>query len=325
MPVSDTLSSQIINQAWTKAVSLSADLESRLDAAQTAISSTTGLTVTTPTPLGTITEPTVDIPLEAQGPDLTLFNSYNNAIFDKLVAALAGYITEYFPADAATFAAAEAWLYDEIVNGGSGVNATIEAQVWERDRSRIVGDATRAADEAVAMWAGKRFPIPTGALQYQTMQIQQKMQDELAKSSRETAIKAWEMEKEMVKFAIENALKARQIALTTAGDYIKALASSQNMAYQLVMGKSQAQNGLIQAAAAFYNARTNAMDVVQKSKLANAQIDADVGKANLSSSTHLITKRADVAVAAADAVAREAAAMLNNLHTSVGVQGTEKL
>jgi hypothetical protein len=325
MAESVTMSWQIINQAWTKAEALAGELNDRLDDAEQEIWGSPPSISSGVTPITSINEPNITIPLEAEGPDLTVFTEFDDAIFDKLVAAFAGYMTTYFPTSAAAMAAAETWLVNEINNGGSGINATIEAQIWERDRSRILADAVRAVDEVAAQWSAKRFPIPAGALQYQTAMINAKAQDEIAKSSREAAIDAFKAELEMVKFAIDAAMKARLGALNAAGDYIKAIASSQGTAVNMAMGKSQAQNGLINAAAAYYNARANAADVVFKSKLANSNLGLEASKTNVALTMQQKMKATDVAVSAADAVARQAAAMLNNLHTSVGVSGSEKI
>lgn len=325
MAVSVDLSNQIIERAWSKAEAIDSALTSRLNAAQTAVSGGGGMGAASATPIGAITGPNVNIPLEAEGPDLTLFNTYNDAVFNKLVAAFSGYLSDNFPLDMSTLAAAEGWLQNQVSNGGSGINAAIEAQIWERDRSRILADSVRAYDEVAAIWATRNFPLPPGALQSQTGRINQKAHEELAKSSREAAIAAFNAELDMIKFAVSEAIKLRQIAVSSAGDYIRAIASSQNTSYQMAMGKSQAQNGLISAAATFWNAKANAEDIMFKSRLANASFAQEASKVNTTLDAQDRHKRGDVAVAAADAVARQAAAMLNNLHTSVGVQGSEKI
>lgn len=325
MSVSGDLSNQIIERAWTEAHSLLTDLDNRLDHAETAVSGTISVGTTLTTPLSAIDEPAILIPTEAQGPDLTVFNEYNAKIMGDLVSLFHDFLAEYFPMEAGTLSAAETKLQSLLTAGGSGVNTGVEAQIWERDRSRILADSVRAVDEVAAIWATRGFPLPPGALQSQTMQIQQKAQDELAKSSREVAIKVYEVEVETIRFAIEAAFKAQQIAIGAAGDYIKAIASSQQTSYQMAMGKSQAQNGLISAVASFYNARTNAKDTVFKSALVSNSVinEASVEQAKITGS--LVAKRAEVAVGAAETVGRAAAAMLNNLHTSIGVQGKEDL
>lgn len=325
MSVSADLSNSIINRAWTEAATLLGGLDSRLDTAQSSVSGSVTVGVTTVPSIGAIDEPSVLIPYEAEGPNLTVFNEFNTALKNDLVNLFSDFLTTYFPLDAATLGMAETKLQELLTTGGVAVNTTVEAQIWERDRSRILSDATRAVDEIASTWAAKGFPVPPGALQNQTAQIQQKAQDELAKSSREIAIKTFDAEVEMVKFAIDSAIKLRNVAISAAGDYIKSIASSQKNSIELSMGKSSAQNGLISAVASFMNARANASDTVFKSELANANFTNDAHKASATLGTQLLTKKAEIAVAAADTTGRAAAAMLNNLHTSIGVSGQEQL
>lgn len=325
MSVSADLSNQIVNQAWTRAESLLGDLDWRLDHAETASSGSVSVPIASTAPLTGIDEPAINIPMEASGPDLTVFNQYNTQILGNLVDLFRDFLAEYFPLDAATLSAAETKIQTMLTTGGTGVNTAVEAQIWERDRSRISADALRAADEVISMWATRNFPIPPGAAQSQTLQIQQKAQDELAKSSREVAIKVYETEVDMIKTALAAAIDMRKTAVSAAGDYIKSLASSQHTSYEMSMGKSQATNGLISAVASFYNARTKAKETVFSSTLSSNQVanTANIEQARIAAG--LIGKRAEIAVSAAETVGRAAAAMLNNLHTSIGVQGKEDI
>lgn len=325
MAISDVMSQQIINQAWAKAEVLSEQLQSRLDAAETAVSGSTAMGSATATPITAIPRPNVEIPYEATGPDIVTFLDYNDQIIDKLALLFADYLTTYFPINAATLSAAETWLQDAINNGGTGINTAVEAQIWERDRSRILDEASRAEDEVDAMWSTKGFPVPPGALTYQTAMIQYKAQDAISAASRDTAIKVFQTEVEGMRFAVENAIKLRQVAVSAAGDYIKALSGSQQIAQALVTSQSELQSRLISAAATFYNADTQAQETMFKSRVANATFAQESAKVNATLGAQDRHKRGDVAVAAADAVARQAAAMNNNLHTSVGVQGSERL
>jgi hypothetical protein len=129
----------------------------------------------------------------------------------------------------------------------------------------------------------------------------------------------------MTKIAISSAKEARQLALSSANDYIRTAAASQQQTAQFLTSKAQAQNGLINAVAGMLGARTNAAKAIFESNFANSELAQQA--ANLSSQLAAQDrhKRGDIAVAAGDAVARVTAAMVNNLHTSVGVQGTEKI
>lgn len=325
MSASEVLTQQIINTAWAKAETLLGDLDWRLDHAETAVGGS--ISVTSPTPPAEITglaSPAVTIPTEAAGPDLVVFNQYNDAIILKLTDLYADYLATYFPLSATTISLAESWVQSAI-NGGSGIDPLIEQQLWERDRDRILLEAGRAEEAVADMWAARRFPLPPGIAVFQTQEIQRKAQEELSKSSREIAIKMFEVEIENVKFAIGLAKDLRALAVGAAGDYIKALSASQNTSYELSMGQANAQNGLINAVANYSNAQANLQDTMFKSRLANANLQKDVGIESARIAAAMQGKRGDVTVAAADTVGRAAAAMLNNLHTSVGVQGQERM
>jgi len=171
MTISVDMSRQIIDRAWAKAEASAAALDTRLDAAQTAVSGSTSMGGATVDPITSIAAPSVLIPLEAAGPDLVIFDQYNTAIFNKMVAALSGYLTDYFPMSDATAGATEAWLQAAMA-GGTGVNTGVEQQIFERERSRITAEMNRAIDDVESTWSAKRFPMPPGALAAQVLRIQ---------------------------------------------------------------------------------------------------------------------------------------------------------
>lgn len=325
MSAAEALTWQIINQAWTKAEALSSDLTGRLDDAQTAVSGSITVSASPVTPIAPIVEPSINIPVEAEEPDIHLFMEYNQEIIDKLVTLYSGYISTYFPTNATLYSLAETWITDQLNNGGSGIDPDIEAQIFERDRSRISAEATRAIADIESTWAAKRFPIPTGAMQYQTAQVENAKLAELSKSSRESAIKVFDAELDMVKTALGLAKDARKEAVAAAGDYIRVMSGSQTTSTQLVTNRAATQNGLISAVAGLINARTNAADTVFKAGYMSSELGQRTGELASKIAMEQMNKRGDIAVAAADTVARQTAALLNNLHTSVGVQGSEKL
>ena len=323
--VSADLSQQIINQAWTKAESLSGELVSRMDAARTAVSGSTSVGAATAPPITAIAEPNVNIPLEAEGPDLILFNQYNTEIINKLVVIFTDYITTYMPTNAALWSSAEGWINNQLANGGSGIKIAIENDIWQRDQTRILAEADRAILRLDAQWSNRGFPMPPGALVAAQLQITEGAQLEISKSSRERAIESFRMEAEMTKLAIGAAREARQLALSSANDYIRTMASSQQNTAQLLNSKAQAQNGLINAVAGMLNARANAAETIFKSQFSNAQLQQQAFNLSSELAQKDRAARGQVAVASAEQVARVTAAMVNNLHTSVGVQGTEKI
>ena len=73
--------------------------------------------------------------------------------------------------------------------GGTAIPADVEAQLWQRDRSRLLMDAQRATEDTVDSWASRGFPLPPGAAVNARLTIQRDVQGKIAESSRERAIK----------------------------------------------------------------------------------------------------------------------------------------
>ena len=159
-----------------------------------------------------------------------------------------------------------------------------------------------------------RYPIPPGALAAGVAQIQEKAQDEIAESSRKVAV----LSVEQMKFAVEKLLGLRQAAMTSAVDYIKALASGPDMASRLVNVGYDAQSKLISSVASYYNARTAAAELNYKAKQHNADLTQDAGKENLKSKLQITQDKVEALLAEAKALAQMATSMYNNLHANAG-------
>src|SRR6185503_2244927 len=99
-----------------------------------------------------------------------------------------------------------AWIDGAIKTGGSGIRASVEQQLWERGRARVLADSARAEDEAMATWASRRFPIPPGALTNQVNQIRLDASQKLAETSRDIAVKSFDTEIENLRFAVKTAV-----------------------------------------------------------------------------------------------------------------------
>lgn len=225
----------------------------------------------------TIVEPTVDIPSTMSATDvMSVFDSK----YLELVALLADKFTTfraaYFPDEHATYSAAEAWLSAAIANPNGGLPVAVAAQLLEDERSRVLTDAARATDAVLATFAARRFPLPPGAAASAALQIQQKGQAEIAAAGRKlTALSI-----EQMKFAIEKAMGMRQMAMSAAVEYIKAIASGPDMASRLVGVGYDAQSKLISSAASFYNARTEAKKAMSDVDKTNVTLSQQANIAN---------------------------------------------
>jgi hypothetical protein len=103
-------------------------------------------------------------------------------------------------------------LYD-IVNGGSGLGADIEQQMWDRDEARSLLDHQKAMDRIRSEWSTSGLPLPDGAL---IAALTQEEIDYVNRRSDQTKTIAIEMAKiadANTRFAIEQASRLEQILM----------------------------------------------------------------------------------------------------------------
>lgn len=311
----------VINATWNLGQDMRTLYSAKIDAATTSWLATANAPhVTAGTvDLPTIAEPTVDIPSTASATDImstfdTKYMELVTMLSDKFVAFRAA----YFPDESNAYIAAENWLQDAIANPEAGLPASVVAQIWGDDQARILADKTRAQDAVIAQFAGRRFPLPPDAAASAVMQIEQKAQDELAESSRKVAILSVELQK----FNVEKLLGLRGMAMDSAVKYISALASGPDMATKLVGIGYDAQSKLISAAAAFYNARTQAKETISKVAQYNNSTALEAAVKNQMADLTLVEDRLKALLAEAQALAQMATSLFNNAHVSAGISGS---
>lgn len=311
----------IINTTWTEAQTAKTDFSTKI----AALSSGGGLlngvavpgditaNVVTPT---TPTAPTITI---ADAPASTIYSDFASEyapLATWLEAKFTAFKSAYFPNDQATYNAAESWIQGALANPNGGIPLAVQSQVMADDQSRVLADATRAIDAQTQAFAAKRFPLPPGALNGATLQIQQKAQDLIGESSRKVAI----LSVEQMKFAVEKAIALRTNALSAALDYMKIEASSPETVSRLVGIGYDAQSKMISAAASFYQARIGAAELANKVAQFNvtSKLDADVK--NQAVDMGMVDAKIKALIAEAQSIAQMATSLFNNLHASVSMQ-----
>lgn len=253
-----------------------------------------------------------------------LYQSTADEIKTMLANGLTSFLTTFFPLGN-ELASAQAWIAKALSTGGTGLNAAVEDQIWQRDRTRLLADASRAASEAMSTWAARGYALPPGALVGQVARIEQDARDKIAAASRDVAIQQAQMELDNIKFAVEKAIALRVAAIQAAGEYIKTLALGPQLGTQLATSMVDAKAKIAQAMTNFYQAEISALELPVKLAIAEGSINAEVGKANLASFTSTNELRARVATAAMQQVGTQAAAALNALHANAGFSGSEQV
>jgi hypothetical protein len=263
-----------------------------------------------------ISAPGVSIPSRASGVDTAVFESTYDRIIEDLSDRFADFFVRFFPINPALITAVETWLQNAI-NGGTGINPTVESKIWQRDRDRITSEFSAASEESTAAWAAKGFPLPPGVAVANIADMARKRSEAIAASSRDAAIKAWEIEVENVRFAVAQAIDYRTKAIAAAGDYIRALSVAPNLASSLSTESSGAQARLISAAASFYNARISAAELAQRRNIAEADFELKAAVASGDNATKYVTAKVDAAVGVAQSLGQQASAALNAVNATV--------
>lgn len=308
----------VINAAWTEGNTKSTDFSAKVSAATTGFLDVTTAphvtagTVSTPS----VIEPDVNIPATASVTDvLSTFDTKYLELVALLADKFTTFKTTHFPDDQTAYASVEDLLQAAIADPSTGIPAAVAAQIIEDDKSRILADASRASDTVLATFASRRYPMPPGMAASAIADIQQKAQGEIAASSRKVVIGSIEQ----MRWVIEQTKSLRQIAMGTALDYIKALASGPDMASKLVSVGYDAQSKLISAASQFYNSRTAVAELSTKVGQFNVQTALEAATKNQASDLTLIEDKLKVLILEANGIAQMATSLFNNVRSGASV------
>jgi hypothetical protein len=269
-----------------------------------------------------VVEPNVTIPQNADGASVAKFHELAEQVMDKLAGLFGGYITDYFPNECGYLEKAQQWICDTLTSGGTGINADVEDQIWQRDRARVLNEVSRANQEVIANFAARGFPIPPGAAAHQMQMQQIEGQNKIGQQSRDIAIKQVEIEIENVRFAVDKAISLYSAAMSAASDYIRALSVGYNSSMQLVPSVTDSQSKLIGAASEYYRARIAVKELELKSKLPNAEYEQAARVRNGDWLMAMVNSRVQAAVSEAQGLSTQAAAALNGLHASASISGS---
>lgn len=236
-----------------------------------------------------------------------------------------GYVTfleTYFP-DEPFYPAALEWLRKALVDGGTGVNPAVEAQLFERGRVRLDMEAQRAEETAIQTYAGRGFPLPPGPMLHAQLLIRQDYRDKLAEQSRDITIEAWRAELETIKFAVQQAIDLRLKAIAAAGEYVRVLLEGPKTAMQLATAMVNLRSDFNRNVVQFYTAQVQASEPRVRLAIADADLKSRAGEANLRSRQSSIESRSRLAQASAQMVATAAAASLNGINASASISGSD--
>lgn len=232
------------------------------------------------------------------------------------------FLSEHFSFDS-SFEQSCNWLSSAITQGGTGMNADVEAQLWERGRARILADSERARDELMTVWANRRFPLPPGALANGVNQINLDAGRKLAEQSRDISIKSFDTEMENVRFAVGQALDLRTKAISAAGEYIRVLMLGPQTAMQIAIGLAGIRTEMARTMVQMFTAQLQAVEPQVRMAIAQGELTARAGQANLQSASGAIDAKVRAGVAGAQMYASQAAAGINAINSGSTISGND--
>lgn len=243
------------------------------------------------------------------------------ANLDKLVALLSGqlasFFNTYYPLASDAFDEATGWLVNTITNGGTGINVTIEDQVWQRDRDRIVADTRRVKNQISTGYAAKGYFIPSGSMLKKMEQAEYEGSGKLGIASTSVAAKQLEIEIETIKFAIGKAIDSRTMAMNAAADYIRAIASSPDAAARVAGLNTDSQSKMVSAYSNWYSTKLDRDKIILSSKLAEMNSRDDIYKHRRDNATRNSQVDVQALAAAAEVFGKTASAALSSLNSIV--------
>lgn len=311
----------IIGAAWAKAAELSATVDTTVnDALALAATPPSAGAADTITLSGLPGAPTLS-PVDLAAAT-ALLDSTRSTIVTDLIGKYTTFMAVHFPADAFV-RAAEDWINDALTIGGSGVNATVEDQLWERARSKILVDADRAQEELDLAWSGRRFAIPPGAFTHASLRVQRSAQDGIAEAARDRAIESFKAEIENVRLAVAQATSLRAMALQAGGAYMSTLAQAQQAGTAAASSLVDSQARFASTLTDFYRAQIAAAEIPVRVATTNAELKVRVNEQNLRVAMETLTQRVSAVLANAQMLATQAAAAFNAMHTQASVSGND--
>jgi hypothetical protein len=263
----------------------------------------------------TITAIEPNVP-DVENPTLT-FDAQLDKIMAMLSDELAGFFVKYYPLAADAFDEATNWLVNSITLGGTGINPDVEAQIWGRDRDRVIADGMRLEAQTLSEFSGRGFSIPPGAAAARLAKIKSDQLESLQAASRDAAIKQADMSVENLRFAVDNAIKSRMSAIQAAADYIRSIVSGADTAARVASIRLDAKARMMAATADLYRARLARDEMAMKITLSNQEASLKEQGLNIDGYSKAASTAASAVVAEAEAFARAAASALNAISTIV--------
>ncbi len=250
-------------------------------------------------------------------PALVFSNAYtqSNDIITDTVAKFSTFMATYFPDDAATYTAAEAYLIDAITNTATGsIPDGVRGAILENARSQMLAEENRAIEDLYASQSAARHRFPPGAISRAAIRISQQTLDRIAQTSREIAIKDFDLSYQKALEAVRQAMTSRMASIEAAKGYVASLVSGgYQLGQQLTGTAHQAEVSKLSAAYQAYSGRINAAELALRATQADKTLSFEASKENQSKDIVTIENYMKAFLMHAQILGHEVVSMLNNI------------
>jgi hypothetical protein len=158
-------------------------------------------------------------------------------------------------------------LLNDVINGGTGLGAEIEQDIWERNQERDQLALSDSMTRATAEWAARGFDFPNGILAGMLIPLELEYMHKRTDTSRDISIKQAELAQTNTHFAIQQGLALEQIKI--------------NWANQVAERTFQASKVYTDALLAVFDAEVKKQSLLLEQYKADAQVFVELIKAEI--------------------------------------------
>lgn len=162
-------------------------------------------------------------------------------------------------------------LLDGVNNGGTGLGATVQTNIWNQDIERLSQQKDDDVEEVLNKFSGRGFDMPTGMVAQQVNEVIKNFTNDRAQNSRTIAIEEAKIAKEMTQFFLSTGLSLEQVELNQAN----------NVANRAL----EAEKSVVEFSIALFNSKINKFNLeleTYKSKAIEAEITLKIQELVLS-------------------------------------------
>jgi len=112
--------------------------------------------------------------------------------------------------DTSTYEAVQNKLLSDLANGATGLNASVEADIFNRDFERAFQEYQDTRERVISEWSSRGFDLPNGMLTSQLYKVESEYSNKRYETSKDIAIKQAELAFQNSQFVIQQLIASSQ-------------------------------------------------------------------------------------------------------------------